>query len=73
MSNAGDGHTHVLATDADYYLTGPQQAAPPDGRFPAGTHVRIVEDEGSYVRVEAQNGVVAYVAADAVSPLDDSE
>jgi hypothetical protein len=27
--------THVIATETDYYTTGPQQSRPPDGTFKA--------------------------------------
>lgn len=60
--------SHIVASEADYYTSGPQQGRPPDGRFPAGTEVTIVEDAGSYLLVRSGEGVEAYVAADAVEP-----
>jgi serpin B len=62
----GAEFTHVIAADSEYYTSGPQQGRPPDGKFPAGTKVRIVELAGSYVLVRSDSGVEAYVAADAV-------
>jgi serpin B len=58
--------SHVIATETEYYTTGPQQGRPPDGKLPAGTKVSIVEDAGSYVLVRSDGGIEAYVAADAV-------
>lgn len=58
--------SHVIAAETEYYTTGPQQGRPPDGKFPAGTKVSIVEEAGSYVLVRSDGGVEAYVAADAV-------
>lgn len=58
--------SHVIATETEYYTTGPQQLGPPDGRFPRGTWVSIVEDAGSHVLVKSVSGIEAYVAADAV-------
>lgn len=58
--------SHVIAAETDYYTTGPQQLGPPDGRFPSGTWVSIVEEAGSYVLVKSASGIEAYVAADAV-------
>jgi serpin B len=58
--------SHVIAAETEYYTTGPQQGRPPDGKFPAGTKVSIVEESGSYVLVKSESGIKAYVAADAV-------
>ncbi len=43
--------SHVLAAETEYYTTGPQQGRPSDGKFPAGTKVSVVKDDGSYVLV----------------------
>jgi serpin B len=59
--------THVITAETEYYVTGPQQGRPPEGSFPIGTKVSIVEEAGSYVLVKSEDGVEAYVAADAVS------
>jgi serpin B len=61
--------THVIVTDTAYYKVGPQQAQPPDGTLRGGTKVTIVEEVGSYVRVRSVDGVVAYVAADALKQI----
>ncbi len=62
--------THTIAAETEYYTTGPQQGRPPDGEFPAGTKVNVVEPAGSYSRVEAETGVTAYVATDAIKPME---
>lgn len=35
--------SHVIAAETEYYTTGPQQGRPPDGTFPAGTKVSVVD------------------------------
>jgi hypothetical protein len=67
---ADDTFTHTIAVDTEYYLVGPQQAQPPDGTFKAGTKVKLVEHAGSYCVVESEDDVKAYVAADAVKPVE---
>ena len=61
---------HVLAADTEYYLDGPQQSRPPDGTLKAGTKVMVMEDAGSYCRVRSEDGIVAFIAADAISSPD---
>ena len=61
--------SHVIAAETEYYTTGTQQGRPPDGKFPTGTKVSIVEEAGSYVLVKSEGGVEAYVGAGAVKPL----
>ena len=68
--SSGSEFSHVIAAETEYYTTGPQQGRPPDGKYPAGTNVSIVEDAGSYVLVRSERGVEAYVAADAVGEPD---
>ena len=58
--------SHVLAIETEYYTMGPQQGRPADGRFSAGTRLNVTKDAGSYVLVQTENAVEAYVAADAV-------
>tara|TARA_B100000959_G_scaffold277462_1_gene334057 strand:- start:247 stop:1023 length:777 start_codon:yes stop_codon:yes gene_type:complete len=52
-----------------YYLGGPQQARPPEGRFKPGTRVRVVRNVGSYCIVESENGITAHVSTGALKPL----
>ncbi len=61
----------VISVPAAYYKDGPQQDRGPDGEFPAGTAVRIIERAGSYVRVESADGVEAYIAADAIKQAEE--
>ncbi len=61
--------THQVALETEYYKTGPQQMRPPDGKFAPGTKVRIVREAGSYVQVESETGVTAYVEAGSLKPL----
>jgi len=70
---ADETFTHTIAAETEYYLGGPQQAQPPDGTFKAGTKVKLVEEAVSYCVVESEDGVKAYVAADALKPLDNDE
>ncbi len=67
MQPAGDGFTHVVTTDTPYYESGPQQSRPPEGTLRAGTRVRILEEAGSYTRVETEDGIRGYVASDALA------
>jgi hypothetical protein len=62
--------THVVAVDTEYYLTGPQQARPPDGTLPAGTKVTLLEEAGSYCRVRSEGGIEAYVSTNSLQPLE---
>lgn len=69
VNDKDGGLTHVVTSDAEYYVGGPQQARPPDGTFRAGTMVSIVEEAGSYTLVRSKNGITAYIAADVLRPL----
>jgi hypothetical protein len=62
--------SHTISVETEYYLGGPQQAQPPDGTFKAGTEVRLLAEGGSYCLVESEDGVVAWVAADALKPVE---
>ena len=61
-----------IFVETEYYLTGAQQGRPPDGTFPAGAKVKILEEAGSYTLVESKSGVKAYVAADAIKQQGDT-
>jgi hypothetical protein len=63
MQPADDGFTHVATTDTEYYLSGPAQARPPEGTVKAGTRVRVLQEAGSYTRVETEDGITGYVAS----------
>jgi hypothetical protein len=61
--------THTITTDTEYYLDGPQQARPPEGKMKAGTKVKVVEEAGSYWRVKSEDGLVGFVAADSLKAV----
>ncbi len=61
--------THEIAMETEYYLTGPQQGRPADGRLRAGTKVALVKGEGSYSLVCSADGIKVYVSTDALTPL----
>ena len=63
----------VILTETEYYTTGPQQSRPPDGKLPAGTQVRIVNDGGSYVQVESAAGLQCWVSAETVGTATPSD
>jgi hypothetical protein len=54
--------THEVVQDTPYYLTGPQQGRPPEGTFKAGTRVKLLQDGGSYARVQSEDGITAWAA-----------
>ncbi len=67
MQPSGGAFTHVVATDTDYYESGPAQARPPEGVLEAGTRVRLLQEAGSYIQVETEDGITGYVARDALA------
>ena len=54
----------ISSSRVAYYMTGPQQARPPDGFWEKGVRVRLVSKAGSYSMVESESGVTAYVSTD---------
>ena len=60
--------THVIAGlgEAHYYLTGPQQARPPEGKFKPGTRIKLLRNAGSYCVVQSETGITAHVATGAL-------
>lgn len=61
--------THVITYETDYYVSGPQQARPPEGKFAAGTKVTLIGDAGSYSLVRALDGRQGYVSTDALKAV----
>jgi hypothetical protein len=59
---------HVVAVDTEYYLSGLQQAGPPEGTLSAGTKVALLEEAGSYCRARSEGGIEAYVSTDSLQP-----
>ena len=63
--------THVIVfSGTHYYLTGPQQARPPDGIFVEGTRLALVRDSGSYSLVTSESGITAYVSTGSFHLID---
>jgi hypothetical protein len=62
--------THVVVADTPYYLGGPQQARPPEGTLKAGTKVAVLRDTSSYLLVNSETGLRAYVAKRAVTKIE---
>ena len=52
--------------ETTYYIGGPQQARPPDGRFKPGTRVRLVRNASSYCLVQSETSITAHVATSAL-------
>jgi hypothetical protein len=63
------GCSHAITQSTPYYENGPHQTQPPNGNLPEGTGVWVVGREGSYYKVMADNGVVAYVWDRALTPM----
>mgnify|MGYP003997266449 FL=1 len=64
-------YTHVVGAEPAYYLGGPQQGRPSEGKLAGGTKGALSADTmGGYVFVEAENGIKAWVHADAVKPIE---
>ena len=59
-------YPYVISQEADYYATGPQQGAPPDGKFAAGTQVKVRRQTGGYWLVESTDGVSGYVDSQSI-------
>ncbi len=57
------GFSHVVTVETRYYLSGPQQARPPEGSFKSGTMIREIQSFGSYSLVESADGIRAYISA----------
>ncbi len=64
--------THLIAGlgGVHYYLTGPQQARPPEGKFKPGTRIKLLRNAGSYCVVQSETGITAHVATSALKPIE---
>jgi len=62
--------THVVTVESVYYMSGPQQARPPEGKFKAGTKVTLLQKAGSYSVVRSVGGVQAYVSTAALKAIE---
>jgi hypothetical protein len=63
------GFTHEIANETVYYLSGPQQGRPPEGKLAAGTRVALLGDSGSYAKVRSEGGIEAWVSSGALRAL----
>ncbi len=61
--------THVVKSEQPYYYTGPQQAASPDGSFPAGTKLLLMSREGVSCHVLDARGLHVSTAFDGLEPI----
>lgn len=70
-SNIKGSFTHEIAGPFEtvYYLGGPQQARPPEGKFRPGTRVRLIRNAGSYSVVQSETGITAHVSTGVLKPL----
>jgi hypothetical protein len=57
---------HLIVQEVEYYASSPAQGRPPDGKFAAGTKVRIRRNTGGYSLVKTADGIEGYVSSDAV-------
>lgn len=61
--------THVVKAEQPYYYTGPQQAAPSEGSFPAGTKLVLMSREGAYCHVVDARGLHVSTSFDGLEPI----
>ena len=64
-------YTHTIESlNEHYYVGGPQQARPPDGKFPKGTKVKLLRSAGSYTMVQSETGIAAYVTTRCLKKIE---
>lgn len=62
--------THEVIAEQPYYYGAPQQSAPPDGKFSAGTKVKLsVHKSGPYCEVIDGRGLRVTTALKGLRPL----
>ena len=62
--------THEVIAGQPYYYIGPQQAAPPEGTFAAGTQVKLhAHDGGPVCQVVDARGLCVATAFSGLRPL----
>ena len=62
--------THEVIAEQPYYFIGPQQAAPPEGMFAAGTKVKLhAHDGGPVCQVVDARGLCVATACSGLRPL----
>ena len=63
--------THTVTQETEYYLSGPQQGRPSEGKLPAGTKVAASADKmGQYIFVESESGIKAWIHESALKTID---
>lgn len=67
-----DGATHTLNREEPWFEH-PAQARPPSGKLARSTRVRILQDAGSYTKVQTADGTICFVSSEALSPLPAAE
>lgn len=60
--------THSVTKESEYYITGPQQGRPADGKLASGAKVLHIKDQGSYCQVRTEDGETVFVSCDALKP-----
>ncbi len=62
--------THEIIAEQPYYFTSPQQAAPPEGKFPAGTKLLLLSHgKGPMCEVADGQGLRVATAFDGLRSL----
>ena len=65
--------THEVVAEQPYYYIGPQQAAPPEGKFPAATRVKLyAHDGGLMCQVVDARGLCVWTAFSGLRPLPEA-
>lgn len=62
--------THEVISEQPFYYIGPNQTAPPEGKFPAGTKVKLMtHDGGTMCQVADGRGLCVTTAFIGLRPL----
>ena len=56
----------IITKLSPYYIGGPQQKKPADGKLAVGTHVGIVKSSGSYTEIITREGIRCFVASSVI-------
>lgn len=71
FSCEGKPYTHEVTVETSYYLSGPQQGRPPEGKLKPGDKILILSDSGSYVLMKSEGGVEAYISKGSFKKIQD--
>ena len=72
-SSSQEQFDKMITRRTEYFLQGPQQASPADGKFDEGTRIRILEPAGDYVKVETAFGKTAFVSTNDIGPIPEDK